>query len=105
MLERLRRRSLASAAESRLPDATDGVRKPLTSRLDELACAVLSIVERLLVKDGTSSTEMRASCACSPVVHELIVRLSVIDDAEVPTRDVSNELCRPLNSGEEKADE
>lgn len=103
MLFRLRRRS-AFIAPSVL-ELTEGVRRPLTSRLEELACIVLIIVDRLLVRDGTSSTEIRTSCIASPVVHELMVRLSVMEEADVPTRDVSNELCRRAKSGDENADE
>lgn len=103
MLPRLRLRSDAMFGSS-MPDVTDGVRASAMSRLEEFACIVLNMVDRLLVSEGTSSVEMRTSGTGSPVVHELTVRLSAMDDAEVPTLDVSNEPCRRAKSGEEKAD-
>lgn len=76
----------------------------LKSRRELLACAVLSMVERLLVKEGTSSTDARCSWPGSPVAQELIVRLSAIEEAEVPSREVSNEVCRWPKSGDENVD-
>ena len=58
------------------------------------------MVERLLVSDGTSSTDMRTSGACSPVVLEDTVRLSLNEDAEVPRRGVSKERGRPGDEDE-----
>jgi hypothetical protein len=104
MLARFRRREEVTLGSCEL-ELTDGVRLPLTSRRDKFACSMLSIVERLLVREGTSSTEPRTSCEFSTVVYELIVRLSAIEDADVPTRDVSNELCRRPRSGDESAEE
>lgn len=63
------------------------------------------MVERLLVSEGTSSVEPRRSCECSPVVYELMVRLSAMEDADVPKREVSNEPCLLLMSGEENSDD
>ena len=61
------------------------------------------MVDLLLVSEGMSSVEMRASCSGSPVVQEETVRLSLIEDADVPRRGVSNEGGRP-GEDEEKVD-
>lgn len=105
MLERLRRFSATALCGSLQPDATDDGRMMFRSRRELLACMVLNMVERLLVSDGASSEKMLGSRTGSVLVHELIVRLSVTDDAEVPTRDVSNEFWRRVKSGVEKADD
>ena len=56
---------------------------------------MLNMVERLLVSEGTSSTEMRTSGGCSLVVLDDTVRLSLNEEADVPRRGVSNERGRP----------
>jgi len=101
MLERLRRRSAATASDG--PEEVE-VDRSLKSRRDVFGCMVLIIVDRLLVNDGTSSTDILTSCEFSPVAKELMVRLSVMDDAEVPRRDVSKEPWRREKSGEEKVE-
>ena len=64
---------------------------------------MLNMVDRLLVREGISSVETRTSCGCSPVVQEETVRLSLIEDADVPRRGVSNEGGRP-GEDEEKVE-
>lgn len=104
MLDRLRRRS-ATAFGSRVLDAPEELRcSDPKSRREVLACAVLSMVERLLVSDGTSSADMRRSWGGSPVVQELMVRLSAMEEAEVPRREVSKEPWWRAKSGEEKVE-
>lgn len=100
----LLRLDLRSAAATRSEaELADGVRS-LMLRWEWFACAVLSIVERLLVSEGTSSTDMRTSLPCSPVVQELVVRVSAIEEAAVPTREASNDVWRRLKSGEENVE-
>ena len=90
MLDLLRRRSDISSgtALTALTDAMD-VDLSEKSRRDPLWWLVLIMVERLLVREGTS-TETRMSGPVS-AAKELTVRLSVIDEAEVPRREVSKE--------------
>ena len=96
MLARFRRCAVA-AERSAVVGTVDSV---LKSRWELLACMVLMRVDRLLVKDGTS---MDRRGLWSPV-PELMVRLSVMDEAAVPTREVSKEPWRRPMSGEEKVD-
>ena len=65
---------------------------------------VLIMVERLLVKEGTSSADMYGSGVGSAVVKELMVRMSATEDAEVPSRRASNDPWLRARSGDEKVE-
>ncbi len=64
---------------------------------------MLVIVEALLLKDGTSSTDMRSSCPGSPLKREFNVRRSVKDEDGVASRGPSNEEF--VKPGDESVEE
>ena len=89
MLDRLRRCSSISGIGGTAE--TEEAERSLISRLEPPGCMVLIMVDRLLVSEGTSSVD---GCVDSPIAKELMVRVSAMEDAEVPSRDVSKDSWR-----------
>ena len=100
MLERFVLRSVDSARGSEVIDSDRSPGKR-GAHVANGFCIALVIVDLLLVKDGTSSTEMRMSGPGSPAKSEWW-RFSATEDAAVPSRGVSREVWLTLNLGDEK---